>query len=256
MKNINMKKNINIKINTLGVVGVTLFICGVLLELSAVGGIIETLELRKAPVKCVGVISSIEMKTSMSRDEFDDGIDLWMYVKYTVDGKEYETKMADCSEKAKVGDSVVIYYHRYNPYLVKPNLFIVHEYVLAVVFLILALTGLFIFVFVMRRYFIRRRLLRLGNIVQAEFESVECNESVEVNGKNPYKICCRWKNEKDGEPYWFMSDRILYDPTEIIERKGIKTFPVYIDYANPERCYHMVLDELKEPSEPNDPNAA
>jgi len=190
----------------------------VLLGISEVCAINDTLELRKSAVRCVGVISRIEVThtTSHPMDDYDDNVSRGMYVKYTVDGREYEVMAGDYGDKAREGDSVVIYYNRDDPSRAKKSLSLVPHYVGMVIFLILALTGVFMFVFSMRRYFIRRRLLRLGNIVQADFESVECNESVEINGRHPYKICCNWRNEEEGAVYSFVSDRLLYDPTEII----------------------------------------
>ncbi|HZR36040.1 MAG TPA: DUF3592 domain-containing protein [Nevskia sp.] len=84
----------------------------------------------------------------------------------------------------------------------------------------------------------RRReqdLLLHGTPVMADFQSVDRNTRLEVNGRHPYRVTAQWRNPATGKVHVFQSRNLWYDPTPYLERRQLT---VYLDTANPKR-YHM-----------------
>ena len=80
-----------------------------------------------------------------------------------------------------------------------------------------------------------KHLKKNGVTVEAKFQSVEINGSLEVNGRNPYQILAQWKDPSTSELYVFMSENLWFDPTDHIEKDEIT---VLIDKENPKK-YHV-----------------
>ncbi|MBX3618921.1 MAG: hypothetical protein KF891_02845 [Rhizobacter sp.] len=74
-----------------------------------------------------------------------------------------------------------------------------------------------------------------GHLVQAEFQQVEINESLEVNGSNPFRIVAQWHDTTKNRLFIFKSENLWFDPTPFV--KG-KTISVYVDLDKPSR-YHV-----------------
>ena len=77
-------------------------------------------------------------------------------------------------------------------------------------------------------------LRRHGEPVQTEFQNVELNTRVRVNGRHPWRIVTQWKNPARGERHLFESENIWFDPTRHI---GTRPITVYLDRRNPKRYY-------------------
>jgi Protein of unknown function (DUF3592) len=71
-----------------------------------------------------------------------------------------------------------------------------------------------------------------GQRIQTDFERVEVNTGLQVNGASPYRIVSQWQNPATKDVYVFRSDNIWYDPTKYITRK---TIDVIIDPHDPGR---------------------
>jgi hypothetical protein len=96
-------------------------------------------------------------------------------------------------------------------------------------------------------YAIRRRSIRAwlavnGLCVQAQVESVYCDESTEVNGRSPFRIAAQWQNPKDHKVYVFQSDSIWFDPTPFMQQKAVY---VKVNADNPHQ-YEMDISFLPE----------
>lgn len=57
-------------------------------------------------------------------------------------------------------------------------------------------------------------LQKNGVPVYAEFQSVEINQSVSVNGRNPYVILCQWLDKETSELHLFESENLWFDPSD------------------------------------------
>lgn len=79
-----------------------------------------------------------------------------------------------------------------------------------------------------------------GIPVKAKFTSVDINESLTVNGRNPYKISAQWKCPEKSEVHIFRSDNIWFDPSDHIDDEEIT---VLIEKGNPKK-YHVDISFL------------
>jgi hypothetical protein len=82
----------------------------------------------------------------------------------------------------------------------------------------------------------RRKLeaeLRLrGRRVQARFQSVERNTSIQVNGRSPWRILCQWQDPSTGLLHVFKSQNLWFDPTPYVQ---VQELTVFVDPAKPKR---------------------
>lgn len=71
-----------------------------------------------------------------------------------------------------------------------------------------------------------------GRRIQADFERVEINGAVRVNGQCPWRIVCQWLNPMTNQVHVFRSHNLWYDPASFITGK---TMEVILDPGNPKR---------------------
>lgn len=71
-----------------------------------------------------------------------------------------------------------------------------------------------------------------GRRIQANFERVELNTSLRVNGACPYRIVCQWLNPATNQVHVFKSHNLWFDPAEYITGK---TMDVLVDPDNYKR---------------------
>lgn len=79
-----------------------------------------------------------------------------------------------------------------------------------------------------------------GHLVQAEFQQVELNQALEVNGANPFRVVAQWLDVRSNTLFVFRSANLWFDPTRFVQGR---TIPVYVDLAKPSR-YHVDLSFL------------
>lgn len=77
-------------------------------------------------------------------------------------------------------------------------------------------------------------LLLHGTPVMADFQSVEQNTQLKVNGRSPWRVMAQWRNPSTGQIHVFHSQNLWYDPSAYIERTQLT---VYLDPARPKRYY-------------------
>jgi hypothetical protein len=105
--------------------------------------------------------------------------------------------------------------------------------------LILGILGV-VFTVPMLGFFIWKRksdqknqwLQQNGRRIQADITSVELNTSLQVNGRNPFRIVCQWLDTTRNEVHIFHSTNIWFDPSPFLPGK---TLVVLLDPANPRR---------------------
>ena len=152
-----------------------------------------------------------------------------VYVSYTVEGREYESRLDGYSSSFYEGKKIDIYYNKDNPnivgtkfagvlYLIAPGI--------GLIFFIIGATGLLV---KGNKNKLEKRIKETGQLIYANYVETELNTSYNVNGKNPFNVICEWNNPADNKKYIFKSKNIWIDPEYIIQEKGIKQFPVYID---------------------------
>jgi hypothetical protein len=85
-------------------------------------------------------------------------------------------------------------------------------------------------------------LMAYGTAIQTEFQGVERNGSLEVNGKNPWRIASQWLDPQSSKLRVFYSENLWFDPTRFVTQKQVT---VLLDPSDPRR-YHMDISFLPE----------
>lgn len=85
-----------------------------------------------------------------------------------------------------------------------------------------------------------KQLLQQGMLIQADFQQVEVNTSLTVNGASPFRVVAQWHDVKSNELRIFKSENLWFNPSKFVEGRKL---PVYIDRNNPAK-YHMDLSFL------------
>jgi len=95
-----------------------------------------------------------------------------------------------------------------------------------------------------QRVGLRKRdyLMAYGNAIETDVQGVERNTSLEVNGKNPWRISSQWLEPGSDKLRVFHSENLWFDPTRFVTQKQVT---VLIDPANPKR-YYMDVSFLPE----------
>jgi hypothetical protein len=88
-------------------------------------------------------------------------------------------------------------------------------------------------------------LMAYGNAIQTDFQGVERNASLEVNGKNPWRVTSQWLDPASNKLRVFHSENLWFDPTRFVKAK---TVTVLLDPKDPKR-YHMDVSFLPEMDE-------
>lgn len=86
----------------------------------------------------------------------------------------------------------------------------------------------------------KQYLLRHGVPIDTEFQGVQLNSSLKINGISPYCILTQWQNPETSEIHVFESEHLWFDPTDYIDRSQIR---VFIEQDNP-RKYHVDVSFL------------
>jgi len=84
-----------------------------------------------------------------------------------------------------------------------------------------------------------------GAKIESDFQNVNINNSLTVNGKSPFVIVSQWQNPKTSELHVFTSDNIWFDPTDFIKTDKIN---VLIDRKKP-KIYSVDLSFLPKKAE-------
>lgn len=163
----------------------------------------------------------------------------------TRDGRtvEFVSKLGSGTPAYSVGERVEVLYDVDKPEAAKINAFM-DLYFGSVILGIIG--GLFCFVMVGIQLFKglgkkkEAYLLQQGRPVQAKVQGVEKNKSLEMNGRNPYRIIAHWHNASSNSVHVFKSKNIWFNPEDYISREEVT---VYVDKSNAKK-YHMDISFL------------
>ena len=87
-----------------------------------------------------------------------------------------------------------------------------------------------------------KKLRNHGVPIQAEFQRVERNTGITINGRNPFRLIAQWQDPATSKLHVFESANIWFDPTPFISKSQLT---VFIDPNNPRR-YHLDISFLPE----------
>ena len=126
-----------------------------------------------------------------------------VYVSYTVDGKEYESRLNSYSSSFYEGKEIDIYYDKDNPNKIGVKsldlLFLIFPGI-GLIFFIIGGTGILVKI---NKRKSEKKLKENGELIYANYVETVLNTSYRVNGKCPYNIICEWNNTLDSKKYPF-----------------------------------------------------
>jgi Protein of unknown function (DUF3592) len=85
-------------------------------------------------------------------------------------------------------------------------------------------------------------LMAYGNAIQTDLQGVERNTSLEIGGKNPWRISSQYLDPATNKLRIFHSENLWFDPTRFVTAKQVT---VLLDPKDPKR-YHMDVSFLPE----------
>lgn len=155
----------------------------------------------------------------------------------TLDGTLGEYHSSTCSNPPSfnIGERVALYYDPQSPGRARIDSFgqnWLGSLIVGGIGSVFLLIGLAL---VLPPLFGKRRaaeLLATGTPVQAEVVDVELNESLNINGRNPYRIVAQWLNPQTNKLHVFRSANLWFDPGPYITDSLVT---VMIDPARPKR---------------------
>ena len=135
----------------------------------------------------------------------------------------------------RIGESVDVLYDRANP----ADARIASLWSLWLVAMITGLLGA-VFTAIGGGVFMARRItasrardLRChGHPVETDFQAVELNGRLKVNGRSPWRVVSQWLDPRSNALFVFRSENLWFDPTPYIRSKRVT---VFVDPNNPRR---------------------
>lgn len=207
----------------LGITGAVFLAVGIFMSIQN-AGFMETAE------KTTGIITEINItQGSNSRNRHR------VYVEYSVDGHAYNEVYGYYHAGMRRGDTVDIYYSSENPRNIQSGNISVPGILFTGTGSCLLLLIAVIAAFLRRRRRRIQRLLETGTLVYVQLEEVIYNRSITVNGRSPFYITCRWRDNTTGTTHFLKSGNLWADPRPTLERRQITELRAYIDRDNPAR---------------------
>jgi hypothetical protein len=77
-------------------------------------------------------------------------------------------------------------------------------------------------------------LRKKGMPIETEYQCVEQNTALSVNGRHPFRVLTQWQNPSTSELHIFKSNNLWFDPSSYIKSKKIT---VFIEKNNPKKYF-------------------
>ena len=185
----------------------------------------------------MGIKNPRETYATITRIDNED-----VYIKYDVNGEEYERKANFYSSDMEEGEEIKIIYEKDNPkkfnikiqdYFDSHGNFFNMKYIFYIVPGIFILIGTILLLLAIFSGNRNKKLLNTGLMLMAKIQSVEYNPFVNINGRHPYVI--RASFTYNNLIYETKSENLWFDAKYIIDTFGITEVSVYIDPDNPKK---------------------
>jgi hypothetical protein len=170
--------------------------------------------------------------------DFDNNKEGRVYVKYTVDYKDYVRTINYYTSSMQIGDDIIIYYQPDAPENItyKTNIIVAVFAILGTIFSMIGIIGYFIQFLINKG---KNRLLTHGHRIYAEISEIIQDSNYTINNRHPYRILCKYEDGY-GEVHIFKSEMILYNPTGLLKDNMV---PVYVKENNYKK-YYVKIDEV------------
>ena len=196
----------------------------------------NTNEFIKKSIETEGTV--IELLESRSSSSSDNTIMYKPLVQFT-DNKgthiEFSSSTSSNPPSYSVNEKVEVIYNPESPNKAKIKSFFSlwgGATILGVLGLVFFIIGGSIIAYSIKKKNMLKYLKQHGTKIASDFQNVNINTSLAVNGKNPFIVVSQWQNPETSELHIFTSDNIWFDPTDFIKTDKIN---VLIDRKNTKR---------------------
>lgn len=184
-------------------------------------------------VEITGTISLIEIDHDSDGDTTHN-----VYVNYEYNGVKYENKsVSTYTASMDEGDEIKLYCDPDNPEKVDNSYGeITPGIIMAIMGIGFMLFGILPLIGDHKKNSLKKRLLQEGQKIFAIVYDVSQNTSLEVNGRNPAVVTCRYEDMNTGELKEYKSNNI-WDDSVYSLIVGETNIPVYIDRQDSSKYY-------------------
>lgn len=194
-----------------------------------------TQDFLKTAVSAQGTVVELQRSRSSDSDTYAPVVEF-----QTKDGSTVEFISSTSSNPPSYsrGETVEVLYQETSPERAKIKGFFAlwgGALIVGIIGAIIFLIGFSIIFFGIKKSKTIEDLKKNGTRVNAEFQSVELNTTLKINGRHPYHILAQWQNPTTTEIHIFNSDNLWFDPTDYIKTDMIE---VLVDMQNPKK-YHV-----------------
>ena len=168
------------------------------------------------------IITRVSKKYS---NDINNDVSYKIFVKYEIDGKEYQSSFGGYVIGFKPGKKVKIYYDPKNPEKIGNKSIDNMVLMFPVIGLITFIVGCSLLYKNLESELKKKK----GKQILAKYIKTIVDTSIEVEGKNPYAIICEWTDPKTNEVRTFKSKPIWNNPEDYIREKNIDEFTVEVN---------------------------
>ncbi len=162
------------------------------------------------------------------------------WVKYEINGRQYEELLDYYSSDMREGDTIIINYSPDDPSKIITNMGSkILGFIIIPLGSIFALLGLILIMKKIHSDQKRNKLIQSGECLTGIITNVERNKYVTINKMHPYKAECEVIDHYSKEKYLYSSDNIMGNISDLIGRE----VTVYVD-SNNKKNYFVDIYEL------------
>jgi hypothetical protein len=188
--------------------------------------VIESVKLKKNGVHTEGTVSD--------RDTHGKGLARVIVIFKTQDGSEVSAK-AQKRNFAGTGEKTELWYDPADPQRIDFGDTIGYNMRVVIIVGLVIILLFYLLVKILLAEVSKKKLLKSGMKISAEFVVIDRNEKYRMGDKNPWIIKCKWTDSRNNKEYRFVSKDYTIDPRSYMN--GIRYIDVYIDPANPASYY-------------------
>ncbi len=168
-----------------------------------------------------------------------------VYVEYTVDRKQYNSKLDYYTAGMHEGEEIEIFYNPDNPAEIRGggNTSVMVLCITGGLGAIFAVVGAFLLRSSIKGKRGKKRLLESGTKLTGRITNVVADTKIRINGQNPCKAECEVTDPATGEKYLYSSDGVMNDLYSFIGA----SVDVYIDPSDKSKSY-IDLESIRQES--------
>jgi hypothetical protein len=188
--------------------------------------VIESVKFKKNGVHTEGTVSD--------RDTHGKGLARVTVIFKTQDGSEVSAK-AQKRNFVGTGDKTELWYDPADPQKIDFGDTIGYNMRVVIIVGLVIILMIYLLVKILLAESAKKKLLKSGTKISAEFVVIDRNEKYRMGEKNPWIIKCKWTDSRNNREYFFVSKDYTINPKDYLA--GRRYIDVYIDPADPSKYY-------------------